>query len=168
MRQFTNFLGTIDGQGKNIAQLDSTQIDWLVNLANDPESGTAGARAENILCFFYGICSPPPPSPKSNTVSPRKPKPEVEDLMRAQNKVVISPNPADQFVQMQYELLFSKSQTEMNIYDELGRRVKTYTLGTAIQGVEVLDTRNLVPGLYIVEIVQEGKQVFSDKFIVQH
>ncbi len=168
MRQFTNFLETINSQGKNIAQLDSTQIDWLVNMVNDRESGTAGARAENILCFFYGICSPPPPSPKSNTLSPRKPKPDVEELIQAQNKVVISPNPADQFVQLQYELLFSKAQTEMYIYDKLGRRVETYALGTAIQGVEVLDTRNLVPGLYIVEIVQDRKQVFSDKFIVQH
>jgi hypothetical protein len=71
MRQFTNFLETIDGQGKNIAQLDSTQINWLVNMANDREAGTTGARAENILCFFYNLCTPPPASPKSNKVKER-------------------------------------------------------------------------------------------------
>jgi hypothetical protein len=41
-------------------------------------------------------------------------------------------------------------------------------VGRVTKGLEILDTRNLVPGLYIVEIVQDGKQVFSDKFIVQH
>jgi hypothetical protein len=56
----------------------------------------------------------------------------------------------------------------MHVYDELGRKVRSYTLGTNTIGVEILDTRKLVAGLYIVEIVQDGKQVFSDKFIVQH
>jgi hypothetical protein len=168
MRQFTTFLENIHGQGKNIAQLDSVQVDYLITMANNPESGTAGARAENILCFFYEICSPPAPSPKSNIVSPRKPKPNLEELIKAQNTVAISPNPADQYVQLEYELLFSKQNTVMNIYDQLGRKVSSYTIGTNTQGVEILDTRKLVAGLYIVEIVQEGKQVFSDKFIVQH
>lgn len=168
MRQFTSFLENINGQGKNIAQLDSTQIDWLVNIANDPESGTAGARAKNILCFFYRICSPPPSVPKSNKISPRKPKPSVEELIKAQNKVSFAPNPADQYIQLEYELLYSKENTEMRVYDQLGRVVKTYTIGVNNRGVEILDTRKMVAGLYIVEIVQEGKQVFSDKFIVQH
>jgi hypothetical protein len=30
------------------------------------------------------------------------------------------------------------------------------------------DVSDLAEGLYIVEIVQEGRQVYSDKFIVQH
>ncbi len=56
----------------------------------------------------------------------------------------------------------------MRVYDQLGRVVKTFKIGAATQGVEILDTRKFVAGLYIVEIVQDGKQVFSDKFIVQH
>ena len=56
----------------------------------------------------------------------------------------------------------------MNVYDQLGRKVSIYTIGTNTQGVEVLDTRKLVSGLYIVEIVQEGQHVSSEKFIVQH
>jgi hypothetical protein len=51
---------------------------------------------------------------------------------------------------------------------KLGRKVSSYTIGTNTQGVEILDTRKLVSGLYIVEIVQEGKHVSSSKFIVQH
>jgi hypothetical protein len=168
MRQFTNFLETIDVQGKNIAQLDSTQIDWLINMANDPEAGTAADRAENILCFFYDICSPPPSVPKSNGIAQRKPKPTAEELIRDLNKVVFAPNPADQYIQLEYELLFAKEHTEMRVYDQLGRLVTTYTIGMNTRGVEILDTRKMAQGVYIVEIVQNQKQVFSDKFIVQH
>jgi hypothetical protein len=85
-----------------------------------------------------------------------------------EGKVKVYPNPADLYIQMEYTLLYSKEHTDMRVYDQLGRVVKTFILGAAIQGVEILDTRKLVAGLYIVEIVQEGKQVFSDKFIVQH
>jgi hypothetical protein len=168
MRQFTNFLENIDAQGKNFAQLDSVEIDFLMNLANTKNSGTAGARAENILCFFYDMCSPPPSSPKSNETAPRKPKPTYEELVQEQNKVSLSPNPADQFIQLKYELLYSKKHTEMHVYDQLGRRVTSYTIGATTQGVEILDTRKLTQGVYIVEIVQNGKQVLSNKFIVQH
>jgi len=92
----------------------------------------------------------------------------LEALIREQNTISISPNPADQYVQSEYELLFSKRNTVMNIYDQLGRKVSTYTIGMNTQGVEILDTRKLVAGLYIVEIVQEGNQISSEKFIVQH
>jgi hypothetical protein len=78
------------------------------------------------------------------------------------------PNPANDFIQMEFQLLFEKEDTEMRVYDQLGRLVKTYTIGLNTSGVEVLDTRKYGQGVYIVEIVQEGKQVFSDKFIVQH
>jgi hypothetical protein len=168
MRQLTTFLENITGQGKNIAQLDTTEINFLATIADDPTAGTAGARAENILCFFYGMCTPPPSTPKSNVVSPRKPKPNIQALIEAQNKVKISPNPADQYVQLEYELLFSKRNTAMTVYDQLGKEVSSYTIGTAQHGVEILDTRKLVSGLYIVEIVQEGQHVSSEKFIVQH
>jgi hypothetical protein len=168
MRLLTNFLETVDNDSRNIAQLDSTQIDWLVNLANDPESGTAGARAENILCFFYEICSPPPASPKSNKVKELKPKPTLDELLQEQNIIRVSPNPADQYVQLEYNLLFAKNPTEMHVYDQLGRKVISYIIGLNTQGVEILDTRKLVQGLYIVEIVQEEKQISSKKFIVQH
>jgi hypothetical protein len=92
----------------------------------------------------------------------------IRDQDRLEGKVKVYPNPADQFVQLEFELFFSKVNTVMNVYDQLGRKVSTYTIGTNTQGVEVLDTRKLVSGLYIVEIVQEGQHVSSEKFIVQH
>ena len=105
---------------------------------------------------------------KVRRLSDRREKPSLEELLREQNKITISPNPADQYVQLTYDLLFSKQETKMNIYDQLGRKVTTYTIGVNQRGVEILDTRKLVGGLYIAEIVQNGKQISSEKFIVQH
>jgi hypothetical protein len=114
--------------------------------ATKQNGGIAAERAENILCFFYGMCTPPPSSPKSNKEAVYKPKPELEELIAAQNNIHVSPNPADQYVQLEYELLFTKSHTEMHVYDELGRKVSSYTLGENTRGVEILDTRKLVGG----------------------
>jgi hypothetical protein len=92
----------------------------------------------------------------------------IRDQDRLEGKMKVYPNPADQYVQLEYELLFAKRNTVMNVYDQVGRKVNSYTIGTNTKGVEILDTRKLVSGLYIVEIVQEGQHVSSEKFIVQH
>jgi hypothetical protein len=55
MRQFTSFLETVEGQGKNIAQLDSMQIDYLITMANDPESVTDGSRAVRLRRVEKGL-----------------------------------------------------------------------------------------------------------------
>lgn len=80
----------------------------------------------------------------------------------------VFPNPADQYLQIEYELLFSKAGTVMKVYDQLGREVADYQVDKKSKGVEILDTRKLTTGVYIVEIVQDGNQVSSEKFIVQH
>ncbi len=92
----------------------------------------------------------------------------TRDQDRLEGKVKVYPNPANEYVQLEYELLFAKRNTVMNVYDQVGRKVNSYTIGTNTKGVEILDTRKLVSGLYIVEIVQEGQHVSSEKFIVQH
>ncbi|MFT6185514.1 MAG: hypothetical protein ACJAXD_000576 [Cryomorphaceae bacterium] len=97
-----------------------------------------------------------------------KPKPNLEELIAAQNRIKLSPNPADQYLQIEYELLFSKAGTVMKVYDQLGREVADYQVDKKSTGVEILDTRKMTTGIYIVEIVQDGKQVSSEKFIVQH
>ncbi|MFT7240264.1 MAG: hypothetical protein ACI83L_000601, partial [Cryomorphaceae bacterium] len=90
------------------------------------------------------------------------------ELIAAQNRIKLSPNPADQYLQIEYELLFSKAGTVMKVYDQLGREVADYQVDKKSTGVEILDTRKMTTGIYIVEIVQDGKQVSSEKFIVQH
>ena len=56
----------------------------------------------------------------------------------------------------------------MNVFDIEGRKVQSRTIGDVNDAVIVLDTRELSPGVYILEIIQEDKQIFTEKFVVQH
>jgi len=154
--------------GRNVAQITASELPELERIANEVPGGIAAARAENILCFFYNLCAPLSSATKSQKQKPIKPRAPLEELLNSQNKVKLHPNPADQWVQLEYELLFDKPGTVLYIYDELGRKIETRAIGQNTRGLEVIDTRALPPGLYIAEIVQEGKPIYSGKFMVQH
>jgi hypothetical protein len=64
--------------------------------------------------------------------------------------------------------LFSKEKTSLNVFDIEGRKVQSRAIGDVNDSVIVLDTRELSPGVYILEIIQEDKQIFTEKFVVQH
>jgi len=86
----------------------------------------------------------------------------TRDQDRLSSPLKIYPNPASDQIRVQ---LVEPIDGAIEIIDLFGRLVATYPwrgdFGT-------YDVSALADGLYIVEIVQEGKQVFSDKFIVQH
>ncbi|NEN22831.1 T9SS type A sorting domain-containing protein [Cryomorpha ignava] len=92
----------------------------------------------------------------------------MEDLFDTQNSVKTVPNPADEFIQLEISLLFSKENTFLNVFDLEGRKLQSRTIGDVNDTLFVLDTRELTPGIYILEIIQDEKQIFTDKFIVQH
>lgn len=167
-RKYVNFLETVYNDGRTIAELDTAEIYSLKAIANKRNGGIAAARADNILCFFYGFCKQPAGYPKSAPGAPKKPKPKLEDLLSQQNLIKSKPNPADQYVELEYFLLFEEDNTYLNVWDIQGRLVESWHIGRSAQGLKLMDTRHLGIGLYITEIVQGGKQVFSDKFIVRH
>lgn len=88
--------------------------------------------------------------------------------MDKQNSVKTLPNPADEFIQLEISLLFSKENTFLNVFDLEGRKLQSRTIGDVNDAVIVLDTRELTPGVYILEIIQEDEQISTDKFVVQH
>jgi len=168
MREYVNFIDVLYNDGRNLAQLDNAEISFLITMSNVPFGGKASERAENILCFFHDICKDPNPAPKAASIQPKKPKLPLDELLSEQNSVKTSPNPADEYIQLEISLLFSKQQTALNVFDIEGRKVQSRTIGDVNDAVIVLDTRELTSGVYILEIMQEGEQIFTDKFIVQH
>ena len=44
---------------------------------------------------------------------------------------------------------------------------KNWNLSTNLEGIQFMDTRKLVPGIYLTELLQDGKRVKVGKFIVQ-
>ena len=43
-----------------------------------------------------------------------------------------------------------------------------WPLGPTQRGLKFLDTRRLAPGVYTVEVIQAGKRLLADKFIIRH
>jgi hypothetical protein len=99
----------------------------------------------------------------------------TRDLDRMENVIKTYPNPASDRVTVQLVTerghragsRWSRSNRieSIRIVDLSGRTVAEYPWQGKLGNYDVSD---LAEGLYIVEIVQEGRQVYSDKFIVQH
>lgn len=135
-------------------------------LAENPHGGITAQKAQNALCFHYNICYTSDGTPKNNTFQDTKPYPSKQEVFSHVNTSNAYPNPAVDYTTIQYNLLKAKENTELHIYDALGRRVQTVTIGQVYEGQSLLDTRRHANGVYIYEIVQDGKQVLNGKFIV--
>jgi hypothetical protein len=131
-----------------------------------PNSGITAQKAQNTLCFHHNICYNSDGTPKNNFNEDSKPYPIKQDVLSYVNTSNAFPNPAVDYTTIQYNLLKAKENTELHIYDALGRRVQTVTIGQVYEGQSLLDTRRHANGVYIYEIVQDGKQVLNGKLIV--
>lgn len=167
MRNLVNLLEDISLNSRSIAQLDSTEQATLLAIATQADAGKAGKRARNILCFFYDQCELAPAVPK-NAEKPQKKKPRsLTALLNAENVINCYPNPAKDFFQVEYILDKPEENHVLSVHDVLGRKIHSNVLGEFQRGVEVFDTRNFLPGVYIIELSRNGNQVASEKFIKQ-
>lgn len=78
-----------------------------------------------------------------------------------------SQNPAKDFAQVPFSLTEEEGNYVIHLYDALGRRILTEHIGDQREGVVVVDTRNLLPGVYVVELAHQGRKVRTEKLIVQ-
>lgn len=167
--EFVSFLKDIYHDGRNVAQLTTGELSDLEQIANEVPGGIAAERAENILCFHYNICAEEQGAPKSNGTKSRRAKVEdPEELYSKLTDLRVKPNPADQYVELEYEVFESSKENILRVFDTNGRLIEMWSLGTTAKGIKVLDTRELPNGVYYFEIVQDTKQLKSGKFMVQH
>jgi hypothetical protein len=135
-------------------------------LAENPDGGMAAQKAQNALCFHHNICYNSDGTPKNNMPEDTKPYPSKQEVFSHVNTSNAYPNPAVDYTTIQYNLLKAKENTVLHMYDASGRQVETIVIGQIYEGQNVLDTRKHTNGVYIYEIVQDGKQVLNGKLIV--
>jgi subtilisin family serine protease len=164
LKTLYGLIETAESQGRNIAQLDSSEIASLTALADNDDAGLAQNKAENALCFHYDICPVPVGTPKN--VATLKPKPTKEELVEKLNTSAAYPNPATDFVTIEFEVLFARENTRLSVFDPLGREVESRILGSKYQGQELFDTRNWRNGLYIYSITQHDELIETGKFTI--
>lgn len=164
LKTLYSLIASAESQGRSIAQLNTSEIASLTALADNDDAGLAQNKAQNALCFHYGICPVPVGTPK-NSETP-KPKPTKEELVEKLNTSAAYPNPATDFVTIEFELLFARENTRLSVFDPLGREVESRILGLNYQGQELFDTRNWGDGLYIYSITQDEELLETGKFTI--
>ncbi|PWH84954.1 zinc-dependent metalloprotease [Brumimicrobium oceani] len=151
---------------RNIAQLDSTEVQYLETLAE--KGSRASGYAENILCFFYDICFEKEapegggmakmltiPAPSGN-------EPTLEELMY---NITVYPNPASDFTSIKWEIYDELNNSHYKIFDLNGREMGSGAIEKN-EGEQVIDTRSLTNGVYIINFYNDGIMKMNSKLIV--
>jgi len=156
--------------GRNNMQLDSTEIVFVRHIA-DYGTGYPQAMAQNILrevegnSNFEGDHSCPSLSLGEGRTSNTIPETSLEGFGKALGlNAIISPNPASNWVSIDYTLPINASKATISIANTFGVIVISEELYNR-QGQKVIDLRGLANGVYVYTI-RSGEFVCSGKLIV--
>jgi hypothetical protein len=133
-------------QGKTIFDLDSTEINNLVFMAENSR-GTAGAEAKGILEYAYGYhycnCIGIDNSGYKSSIAFNPGA--FEKLLGIE--ITVEPNPAKEWAVINYSLPDSDAEGVIRISDVSGKKIETLRI-TGKQGQKIWDTRRIKPGVY--------------------
>lgn len=91
--------------------------------------------------------------------------------LKQRDGIFIYPNPSTGLIQVRYYQSNAQlpSTSTVNVYDSKGSRVSSgqYT-ATINYGRMDVDLRKMTPGIYMVEVRNNGKKIVSGKVIIQH
>ncbi len=141
-------------QGKTIFDLDSTEIDYLVLLA-EISRGTAGTQAKGILEFAYGYhyCNCIGVD-TSGYKSSNAFKPDTFEKMFGV-EITVEPNPAKEWAVFNYSFPDSDAEGVIMISDVSGKLISTLPINGK-QGQKIWDTREIKSGVYFYTLHVSG------------
>lgn len=159
---YINFRKNLNNRQLN--QLDSTEIVYLENLAVSDNKRVAG-YCKNILCFFYDICYEWSENNmmKKSTTNETLPDKTLNELFY---NITIYPNPSTTYTSIQWEIYDNLIDAHYRVVDLNGREHLNGVLSSN-KGEQVLDTRKLGQGVYIIGIYNNNQLKISRKLIVE-
>jgi hypothetical protein len=164
---YINFRESIAINGKNIMQLEGSELEQLQQIA-DLYLGKASVMAQNILCFGYQICYDNSNPLEYTHLKFSKPKISASQILNeAYNKVDVIPNPATVYASFIWNIPLLKSTAEIRIFDANAKIITQKTINTK-QGQWVWDTRAIKNGVYYYEVLSENQQLSKGKIIINN
>ena len=148
-------------QGRNIFQLDSTEIATIIDIATNG-LGSAVYEAKNILETAYGYHFNNCPSLPENLPLKRHISSNSNDQYPL--NISVKPNPANNWVAFDYQLPFYATEGIIKITDMTGKILKTIPVTDSI-GQKVWDVRHIQSGVYLY-ILESGGYKKSGKLII--
>jgi hypothetical protein len=76
------------------------------------------------------------------------------------------PNPANNFIKIAYSLPSSIKEAKVTLYDATGKVIRTYLIDGNYKDL-LIDTKELVDGLYLCEINSNGRKISNTEFLVK-
>lgn len=92
-------------------------------------------------------------------------KPRVKPVNQENAYLKVYPNPANDFITIEFNTGNDNANGKIEIIDKSGRRVSIMNLTRQFDQI-IMDTRYLKPGHYIIKLVLNGKSVCSTKFVI--
>lgn len=174
-KRFTEHAGLIDNYAdylsfrsnlgtRNLAQLEAPEIAYLQTLAENDDR--VGGYAQNILCFFYEICSekkmPVEMQRIASTTIQNTVAPELNTILY---DVTIYPNPANDYSRIQWEIYDELQHAHYRVFDLNGREMLSGKIDRN-QGEATIDTKQLNNGVYIIGIYNSDQLKTNKKLVV--
>jgi len=137
-------------QGRSIFELDSLEVDMLVDFAKNA-SGKTAMMAKGILEYAFGYhycnCLPvdDPAAWKSSAAMPRANEARQGLFIQA------VPNPASTWVSFNFKLPVHVNEAVLQITDVHGKSITSFVI-TAKQGQQVWDIRDMKKGIYLYSL----------------
>ena len=141
-------------QGRNVFQLDSTEMATLLNIA-DNSSATAGTQARGILehAYDYNYCNCPE---LSDTAAYKNQGINWSDFEKLSGiDITAEPNPAREWATFNYTLPGKDSKGVIRITDISGKLIQIINVNGK-QGQKIWDTRLINAGVYFYTLQGGG------------
>jgi hypothetical protein len=151
-------------QGRNIIELDSTEVAVLVDYAENL-AGDVKYMARGILTYAYNFhyCDCLANSDSSFMKSSKAFPSESFDMMFG-SEVTVKPNPAGEWTSFNYKLPDNSSVGLVEITDVSGAVIERFTV-TGKEGQKVWDTRKIKSGVYFYTLNVSGNNK-SGKIVI--
>lgn len=95
---------------------------------------------------------------------------ENSDKLYSSDKITVSniyPNPANDYATVDYVITGNVNEASMSFYNLLGHEVASYELDKSDRKLKV-QTTNWDSGIYLYQLVVDGKKVVTKKLLVRH
>jgi hypothetical protein len=141
-------------QGRNILELDSTEVAGLIPIAENSRS-TAGVQARSILEYGYGYNYFNCPD-FNDTTGYKSSNFNIDDFTLIYGiEITVKPNPARGWTAFNYQLPYDMSKGVIKITDVYGKIIETIAI-SGYQGQRIWDTRSIKPGIYFYTLNTSG------------
>ncbi|HPE58653.1 MAG TPA: T9SS type A sorting domain-containing protein, partial [Bacteroidales bacterium] len=146
--------------------ISEEQFEDLGNFVESPSIQVSGSALSLMVAHQLLDYQEPylvPDLTKSTEVKKTKAKPAADKS----NLIKVYPNPANEFITVEYNADSAENHLMISVIDEKGRLVYNTNLLRRIDQI-IIDTRTFNSGNYFIRLVSGNKSVSSANFIISH